>query len=272
MQHCWILQSLFCQHFSYFFVTLIVHSDKYSHIAFKAFFKKYSDKIQDAGFIEKSREYLDSYPLMPTQAIYVADMVNLTVTYQRGITKLLGYSEEEFNFDLLMSYYHPDDTERYFYLIKIVNEWARKKNPEPFTIESMFDYRVRKKDGSYLKVLRQTTVFESCFDTGMKSFFSILTDISRIKTDTSINFSLHDVESGNVLLENKQPIEGRIHFTKREKEILLKIKQGMNSKSIADLFDCSKHTVDTHRRKMLKKTGSKNTMELVNFSIRAGII
>lgn len=249
-----------------------MYSDKYNHNAFKAFFEKYSDKIQNAGFIEKSREYLDSYPLMPTQAIYIADMANLTVTYQRGINKLLGYSEEEFNFDMLMSYYHPDDIERYFYLIKIVNEWGRKKNPEPFTIESMFDYRVRKKDGSYLKVLRQTTVFETFIDMGMKSFFSILTDISRIKTDTSINFSLYDVESGNILLESKQTQEDRVHFTKREKEILLKIKQGMNSKSIAELFDCSKHTVDTHRRKMLKKTGSKNTMELVNFGIRTGII
>jgi DNA-binding CsgD family transcriptional regulator len=83
---------------------------------------------------------------------------------------------------------------------------------------------------------------------------------------------LYDVESGNILLESKQTQEDRVHFTKREKEILLKIKQGMNSKSIAELFDCSKHTVDTHRRKMLKKTGSKNTMELVNFGIRTGII
>ncbi len=249
-----------------------MYPEKYNHNAFEAFFEKYSHKIQDAVFQERSKEYLDSYPLMPTQAIYIADMTNLTVSYQRGIRKLLGYSEEEFNFDLLMNFYHPDDIERYFYFVKIANEWGRMKNPEPFTIESMFDYRVRKKDGSYLKVLRQTTVFETCIETGMKSFFSILTDISRIKTDTSINFSLYDVNSGNILLEGKQTGEDVVNFTNREKEIILKLKQGMNSQAIADFFDCSKHTVDTHRRKMLKKTGSKNTVEMVNFCILAGII
>ena len=65
---------------------------------------------------------------------------------------------------------------------------------------------------------------------------------------------------------------GQVHFTKREKEILLKIKAGQNSQSIADEDGCSKHTVDTHRRKMLQKSGCKNSMELISYCTRNGII
>ena len=249
-----------------------METDENNHIVLRSFFEKYSFKIQNAGFIEKSREYIDQYPLLPSQAIYITDMKELSVTYQRGIKRLLGYPEEEFCFDLLMQYYHPDDFNRYVSLVKIVNEWVRKNKPEPFTVESSFDYRLRKKDGTYLKVLRQSTVFENCPGAGVKSSFSILSDISRIKTNTSVNLSLFDVNSGDILFEDREKSAEQVKFTKREKEILLKIKQGLDSKSIAKEFECSKHTVDTHHRKMLQKSGCKNTMELINFCTRLGVI
>ncbi|NQU32222.1 MAG: response regulator transcription factor [Bacteroidetes bacterium] len=34
----------------------------------------------------------------------------------------------------------------------------------------------------------------------------------------------------------------------------------------------SKHTVDTHRRNILKKTGLSNTVELIIYAIRSGIV
>jgi DNA-binding NarL/FixJ family response regulator len=49
----------------------------------------------------------------------------------------------------------------------------------------------------------------------------------------------------------------------RENEILLLLAQGKTSAEIARLLFISKSTVDTHRRNILKKTGAKNTMELL---------
>lgn len=245
---------------------------EFDQSTFKGFFEKYEVQIRDKRFTRKSYSCFDDYPLLPSQALYIFDMQEMSMPYQRGIKRLFGYSEEEFNFELFNHWYHPDDHDRYMYLLKLSNEWARKLKPVPFTIEASIDYRVRKKNGSYIKILRQTTVFETCFDKSPKSAFSFISDISKIKTNTSVNLSLIDVNSGNVLFEDKEKDPGQVQLTKREKEILVKIKGGKNSKAIAAEFTCSKHTVDTHRRKMLKKAGCKNTMELINYCVRNGII
>jgi DNA-binding NarL/FixJ family response regulator len=59
-------------------------------------------------------------------------------------------------------------------------------------------------------------------------------------------------------------------FSKREKEILNKLIQGKTSEKIAKELFISKYTVNTHRRKMLSKCEVKNTIELVNRSVKNG--
>jgi len=239
---------------------------------FKGFFENYSKKIIKSDCIKRSYTFLENYPLLPSQALYVLDIQDMTIPYQRGIKKLLGYSKNEFTWELLDEHYHPDDHDRYLHLVKISNEWARKLNPEPFTVEASIDYRVRKKDGSYLKIYRQSTVFENCLDKSYKSVFSLISDISRIKTNTSVNLSVIDLNTGRVLLEDSEKGEDLIRFTRREKQIIALIKNGLSSTSIADELQISRHTVDTFRRKMLQKTGCKNTIELIDFCRRSGII
>ncbi|MCA1763111.1 MAG: response regulator transcription factor [Flavobacteriales bacterium] len=51
-------------------------------------------------------------------------------------------------------------------------------------------------------------------------------------------------------------------LTRRQVEIARRIFQGKTSAQIADELFLSKHTVDTHRRNILKQTGCKSTTEL----------
>lgn len=48
--------------------------------------------------------------------------------------------------------------------------------------------------------------------------------------------------------------------------------EGLSSKQIADRLGISVHTVDTHRRNLLRKTGSSNTVELVVRCVRWGVV
>lgn len=54
-------------------------------------------------------------------------------------------------------------------------------------------------------------------------------------------------------------------FSKRELEISELLSQNLSSKEIAQQLNISNHTVDTHRRNILKKTGLKNTSFLESF-------
>ncbi|RAJ24643.1 response regulator transcription factor [Pedobacter cryoconitis] len=61
-------------------------------------------------------------------------------------------------------------------------------------------------------------------------------------------------------------------FSKREKEVLLWMAEGLSSKMIADKLFVSEHTVINHRRSMQHKTNMPNAIALVGFAIKSGII
>jgi DNA-binding CsgD family transcriptional regulator len=56
-------------------------------------------------------------------------------------------------------------------------------------------------------------------------------------------------------------------LTAREKEILLLIVQGLNSQAIADKLFSSKHTINTHRKNMLRKLECKSLTELLRYKL-----
>ena len=67
-------------------------------------------------------------------------------------------------------------------------------------------------------------------------------------------------------------VVGDINFTKREIEILRLIADGDSTKTIAKKLHIEPTTVDTHRRNMIEKTGVKNSMELVKFTVKNGYV
>lgn len=56
-------------------------------------------------------------------------------------------------------------------------------------------------------------------------------------------------------------------LTKREKEILVLIAQGLTDKEIAEKIYLSPHTIIAHRKNILSKLGLKNKVELARFAI-----
>ena len=67
-------------------------------------------------------------------------------------------------------------------------------------------------------------------------------------------------------------LNNNINITPRELEILDLLSRGLSSKEIAEKLFISPHTVEYHRRQMLKKTDSKNIAELIGNVFRLGIL
>src|SRR6185312_605766 len=61
-------------------------------------------------------------------------------------------------------------------------------------------------------------------------------------------------------------------LTKREKEILALIAQGLTDKEIADIVFLSSLTVITHRKNILSKLGLKNKVEITRFAMENNLI
>jgi DNA-binding NarL/FixJ family response regulator len=61
-------------------------------------------------------------------------------------------------------------------------------------------------------------------------------------------------------------------LTKREKEILVLIAQGLTDKEIADIVFLSSLTVITHRKNILSKLGLKNKVEITRFAMENNLM
>jgi PAS domain S-box-containing protein len=61
------------------------------------------------------------------------------------------------------------------------------------------------------------------------------------------------------------------NISKREMDILKQVCLGLATSEIAAEKNISVRTVDTHRAKLLEKTGCKNTAELILYALRKGI-
>jgi DNA-binding NarL/FixJ family response regulator len=61
-------------------------------------------------------------------------------------------------------------------------------------------------------------------------------------------------------------------LTKREKEIIRLVIEGMSNAEIAEQLGISVRTVENHRFNMLRKIGARNTPELVRFTLENKIL
>jgi DNA-binding NarL/FixJ family response regulator len=70
--------------------------------------------------------------------------------------------------------------------------------------------------------------------------------------------------------DNAGPAKAKL--TKRELQVLELLAEGLTNKEIADKIFLSKRTIETHRKNLIDKTGSKNTSALIKYAISHGII
>jgi len=63
-----------------------------------------------------------------------------------------------------------------------------------------------------------------------------------------------------------------ISLSPRERDVITLVAQGLTSQAIADRLFLSKHTVETHRKKILRKLSFKSTADLIQFAILQGMI
>jgi DNA-binding NarL/FixJ family response regulator len=115
-------------------------------------------------------------------------------------------------------------------------------------------------------------------DAGAKGFLLKDSDISEVRDAILTVVKGGSYFSQELLYHVIQKIKHREHesksanLSKREKEILLKICEGLSNQEIAETLFISKRTVDKHRANLLGKTNSKNTASLILFAIRNKLI
>jgi len=76
----------------------------------------------------------------------------------------------------------------------------------------------------------------------------------------------------SVYVAKKKTIEITSEFTEREKEVIRHCSTGLLYKEIADRMGISFHTVNSHKKNIFLKLGINNSMEMVHYAFKTGII
>jgi DNA-binding NarL/FixJ family response regulator len=63
-----------------------------------------------------------------------------------------------------------------------------------------------------------------------------------------------------------------VALSRREKEILTLISEGLTNSKIAEILFLSSHTITTHRKNIMSKLGVKNTAGIVMYAVKSGIV
>ncbi|MCL2727279.1 MAG: response regulator transcription factor [Bacteroidales bacterium] len=142
-----------------------------------------------------------------------------------------------------------------------------------------------RRDHSALKILavsaeNTTETIKSMIETGIHGFVSkqrgsadelaqairaVMSDLEYFGRDiAAILFDLYVAKKKTTAVTHE--------FTYREREIIYLCREGMIVKEIADRLGISVRTVVTHKEKIFSKLGINNTMEMVQYAIKNGII
>lgn len=191
-----------------------------------------------------------------------------------SMTDVLGYPQEELTLERLIQVIHPDDLPHFINFEATVTDFWKRLPPEKvMKYKSRYDYRIKKKDGSYLRVLQQIVTIQSDEDGAVLRTFVVHTDITHLKKNTRMVLSFIGLD-GEPSYIDVDPIQKLIPspeiLTQREKQVLGLLAQNMNSRQIAANLNISWSTVTTHRKNMLRKTKTSSVLELVQLAINKG--
>ena len=129
-----------------------------------------------------------------------------------------------------------------------------------------------------LSMYGEEEYYNKMVDSGAKGFILKDSDISEVKEAILTVRKGGNYFSQELLYHVIQRIKHResenksANLSKREREILLKICEGLSNQEIAETLFISKRTVDKHRANLLGKTNSKNTASLILFAIKNKLI
>jgi hypothetical protein len=208
------------------------------------------------------------------QFIYIGDLINIKIIYcSKRSKQMIGIEPADLTLYHFFEGTHPDDVKRNSMgratLLKVANDlFVAEKG---FKLLSS-NLKMRNTEGKYTNLLMQMYLFFSRVPYKSVFLLKIHTNIDSYK---KIKHGYH-YYLGDDLSYFRHPDDELLKtgnvFSKREFEIIRLIGKGLSSEHIAEQLFLSLHTINTHRRNILKKTGKETISELIYDLMERGLL
>lgn len=224
---------------------------------------------------EKHRPYIEFLSQVNNSCVFVSLLHVKYLFISPNFKNILRLSfDEEMNLenDLLEECLHPEDLPILIDLQKRTFDYVFKlPHEEQCDYKHIFEFRILGVSGEYIRVICQYQMLE----TGEFEKPLLLLGVVDISPDQDlkapIKFRLVNFKTGDIVnipvLDNPN-----ISLTKREKEVLKMVNEGMMSKEISDKLFISIHTVNRHRQNILEKMNVENLSEAISYARKLGLL
>jgi DNA-binding CsgD family transcriptional regulator/PAS domain-containing protein len=196
----------------------------------------------------------------------------------RNVKSILGYETTLWKakgLAFLNEVIHPQDQPRIWKLFRCIWDLLLALPPNQRKYYQFTgDYRVRKPDGNYVRILEQNTILQQDNQGNITHLLITASNISHWKKSEALVASVTSTENGSCFCytSDDDHLSPATQLSKREREIVKLLSEGCSSKCIADQLSISFHTVNKHRQNIIEKTQTRNVSEVVHFAFTNGLI
>lgn len=214
---------------------------------------------------EIRRSILFTEKMFPNCILMLCSRRHKTFGYiSESCKSIVGYSPNEFQSIMKDDFFqiiHPDDMSGVASCLNHIVE-SMGMFSDLSKVRFVLHYRMKHGNGKYIHVSDEKIIVES--HTGKHIAMTLLTDVS-----ATSGFSVVKME---VLVQNDHRFGKITEFipayktgivSSRELEVINLMKEGFNSKEIADRLSLSVNTIKNHRKSLFRKLNVRNSIELV---------
>lgn len=192
--------------------------------------------------------------------IIIMNLDNYELLYLNNADeRILGYKYNKYNYSAqkLIDAHHPEDQN----LLIEMKEFFKANRNETYSAI----YSIMGSDGKYRWVMNTSRLFDKSHKNPDTIVIGVIQDLTE-----NLNY---DKNLKNISKEKFRKINATQVglISQRERQIVKLFANGFKSKEIAEKLDISFHTVNNHRKNILKKLNLKNLSALVNFAVENGL-
>jgi hypothetical protein len=232
-------------------------------------YHKFIDTYFPAGFKDIDRNdplllELEAFSEANNQFFHVANLIQAKITWSsKRSEQMIGIKPEELDAYHFMEATHPDDLEKHTLgrskMFDTANDLFKAKKGSALL---SINIRIRNSRGEFPDLLFQLYfMYSAKYNTVF--LFQVHTDIETFKKRKNGYHYYVGNDFSNFRFPDEELLNIGNPLSDREFEIVRLIESGLSSEEIAKKIFLSVHTVNTHRRNILDKTGKQTMAELI---------
>jgi DNA-binding CsgD family transcriptional regulator len=246
--------------------------DNLDPLEMESFFEQVTSLLSAEKDQDQTGDLPHHFHSLPGECSYITDYKTNRLLFKKGFNQLLGYTDAEVDFEFTFKGYHHEDAVMVSQVIKAVIASAVNSLTRDPDLQLSMTYRRKRKDGSYIHLLSQSSVYELDTRGNLLKSFTRLTDISYLNISTAVSWSVRSKNMDDAFILSKLSKVSENPFTKREIEIIKEIQKGGSSRDIGERLHVSHHTIATHRKNIFSKCNCKSVVDLLLYAKQLKVI